>query len=341
MKKVSDLAKKIISIKSISPALKSFIEKNSNDFDYTDIQKYGPLYLSDVKSELEIEKEYNERTYNFEDPYIKLNPYNRTPLSGVVKFEGEPEANFVTVNIIGKKSLTPFSYTLPNFKNEIPIIGLYPREENTITLTLLDKNKKVLKKTLFKLVTPALNDKLPVVITEKKFAQSMEPGMNLVSYNVGDESMPFIFDGSGNIRYILTPTEAMGNIILERDKNGNWLGYGENRSFSMNILGKILSVQEIVKNPFEVQKLQDGIILSNTQYLMKMNNYLTVFGYSDKSYPSALFQEIGCDSKEELFRARIYYDKNSFNDNNIMRGERIPLLPKFNTVEGGIDNGTK
>ena len=58
-----------------------------------------------------------------------------------------------------------------------------------------------------------------------------------------------------------------------------------------------------------------------------MNNQLAVYGFSDKlTYPSGVFSELGIDSKPELFKARLYFDRNSFEENNILSGRRIELF---------------
>ena len=51
-----------------------------------------------------------------------------------------------------------------------------------------------------------------------------------------------------------------------------------------------------------------------------------MYGFSDKVYPSGVFSEIGKDSGNELFKARLYYDKNGFEDNSILSGKRIELF---------------
>lgn len=47
--------------------------------------------------------------------------------------------------------------------------------------------------------------------------------------------------------------------------------------------------------------------------------------YRDVTYPTALFSEYGLDSKDEVFKAIIFYDKNGADENIIEDGERTIL----------------
>ena len=77
----------------------------------------------------------------------------------------------------------------------------------------------------------------------------------------------------------------------------------------------------------ENENWKNGVLFREIQYLPKMNNQLAVYGFIDKlTYPSGVFSELGIDSKQELFKARLYFDRNSFEENNILSGRRIELF---------------
>ena len=41
-------------------------------------------------------------------------------------------------------------------------------------------------------------------------------------FNTREESLPFIFDSNGNIRYILIVSPVIKKSLLDRNENGNW-----------------------------------------------------------------------------------------------------------------------
>ena len=56
---------------------------------------------ADQKREVEISSQYEEVEYTFEEPFILQDPYNRNPLSALVKFPTENEAQ-ITLTILSK-----------------------------------------------------------------------------------------------------------------------------------------------------------------------------------------------------------------------------------------------
>ncbi|MGN1063433.1 MAG: aryl-sulfate sulfotransferase N-terminal domain-containing protein, partial [Alphaproteobacteria bacterium] len=90
----------------------------------------------DEKIALEIESEYGQLEYTFKNPYVKLNPYTRAPLSALIKFPTEQPAE-VTLTIFGIKPAEDIVHTFKGFKtqHEIPVIGLYANHQNQIKLT--------------------------------------------------------------------------------------------------------------------------------------------------------------------------------------------------------------
>ena len=186
-------------------------------------------------------------------------------------------------------------------------------------------NNGVLKNKNITIETSLIDDSLPAVVIEKKVEGSIEQGMNLVSFNTKDESLPFIFDSNANIRYLLIGSPVIKKSLLDRNERGNWEAIDENLIFEFDILGKIVNIQDNNRIKLD-ENWKNGVLFRNNQYLPKKNNILIVYGFSDKAYPSGVFSEIGKDSGHELFKARLYYDKNSFEDNSILSGKRIELF---------------
>lgn len=324
MKKMVMLSKKLDSIGILSPELKSIINKNINDVEYKKMASYGEFYLLDKNNSIELEKQYRSNNYTFDSPFVKLNPYGRTPLSAIVKVENDFIGKEVIVTVEGRENSQNYTYKTKIKENgEIEIIGLYPKAKNNVTIKLNDENIKKIKSV--EIETGIINDALPAIVIEKRTDGSIESGMNLVSFNTREESLPFIFDSNGNIRYILIVSPVIKKSLLDRNSNGNWEAYDDELIFEFDMLGKIVNIQDNNRVKLD-ENWKNGVLFRNNQYLPKKNNILYVYGFSDKVYPSGVFSEIGKDSGKELFKARLYYDKNGFEDNSILSGKRIELF---------------
>lgn len=320
LEKLVSLSKKIDEFSNLDSGFQNFIQKNMEDVDFKKIYLYGDFYLSDKNSNIELEKEYRKKVYTFAEPFIKLNPYGRTPLTALVKVENELSGKQVKVTVEGKFGSGSYSYKVDISKlGEIPVVGLYPKSENKIILELEDGRKKELK-----IETEQLDDILPAIVIEKKNPSKMESGMNLVSFNTKEKALPFVFDINGNIRYVLDISSTIKKAYVGKEED-EWIVANDKAVFTFDILGKVLSTRE-PEYYAENENWKNGVLFREIQYLPKMNNQLAVYGFSDKVYPSGVFSELGIDSKQELFKARLYFDKNSFEENNILSGRRIELF---------------
>ena len=314
-------SKKIDEISNLTPSFKNFITDNMKSIDFRKIYLYGDFYLADKNSNIELEKEYRKKIYTFDEPFIKLNPYGRTPLTALVKVDNSLADKKVSILVRGAFGSEDYSYsTRINSLGELPIVGLFPKCENRVKISLEDGRIKELS-----INTGALDDILPAIVIEKKIANRMEDGMNLVSFNTKEKAMPFVFDINGNIRYVLDISSTINKAYVGKEDN-SWIVANDKAVFTFDILGKVLSTRE-PKYYAENENWKNGVLFREIQYLPKMNNQLAVYGFSDKlTYPSGVFSELGIDSKQELFKARLYFDRNSFEENNILSGRRIELF---------------
>lgn len=314
-------SKKIDEISNLTPSFKNFITDNMKGIDFRKIYLYGDFYLADKNSNIELEKEYRKKIYTFDEPFIKLNPYGRTPLTALVKVDNSLADKKVSILVRGAFGSEDYSYsTRINSLGELPIVGLFPKCENRVKISLEDGRIKELS-----INTGALDDILPAIVIEKKIANRMEDGMNLVSFNTKEKAMPFVFDINGNIRYVLDISSTINKAYVGKEDN-SWIVANDKAVFTFDILGKVLSTRE-PKYYAENENWKNGVLFREIQYLPKMNNQLAVYGFSDKlTYPSGVFSELGIDSKQELFKARLYFDRNSFEENNILSGRRIELF---------------
>lgn len=337
MQTIYKISRDIAILGNMDTSLKDFFRINLPDFDYNKIANYGGLYLSDRKNEIEINKEYNSKEYTFENPYIKLNPYNRTPLGALVNFKTEYNDNPIKITIKGVDGNSDYSYMLnKKSENGIPVIALYPNTNNKVNIKIFSKNKAtVLQEETIFIKTENLDERLPIVVIEKDYEKTypgtIEPGMNTASFITEEKSLPFIFDNFGKIRYVYNCDGNMGRVILKKDKNDGWILDNGKTTIKTDYLGKV-SGDKIEIKEYEELKVDDdltkGYTVNHIQYLPKRNNLLIVYGFSNTTYSSAVFSEVDRETREEFFKARIYFKKSKIEENNIIFGERTKISPK-------------
>lgn len=337
MKDIYAVSSDIYTLGNMNLKIKDFFRINLGNFDYNKIANYGGLYLSDRKNEMDIEKEFGEKDYTFENPYIKLNPYNRTPLGALINFKSGYSENPVRITVKGVDGSRDFMYTINKMGEKgIPVINLYPNTENKVNIKILSKDRtKIIKEKNILVKTENLDDRLPIVVIEKNYGEFLkgvlEPGMNTASFVTGEKSLPFIFDNNGKIRYVFNCDETMGKVILKKDKKDDWILDNGKTVIKINSLGKV-SGDKIEVNEYEELKIDDdltkGYTVNHIQYLPKKNNLLIVYGFSNTTYSSAVYSEVDRETREEYFKSRIYFKKNKIEENNIIFGERTNISPK-------------
>ena len=337
MKDIYAVSSDIYTLGNMNLKIKDFFRINLGNFDYNKIANYGGLYLSDRKNEMDIEKEFSEKDYTFENPYIKLNPYNRTPLGALINFKSGYSENPVRITVKGVDGSKDFIYTINKMGEKgIPIINLYPNTDNKVNIKILSKDRtKIIKEKNILVKTENLDDRLPIVVIEKNYGEFLkgvlEPGMNTASFVTGEKSLPFIFDNNGKIRYVFNCDETMGKVILKKDKKDDWILDNGKTVIKINSLGKV-SGDKIEVNEYEELKIDDdltkGYTVNHIQYLPKKNNLLIVYGFSNTTYSSAVYSEVDRETREEYFKSRIYFKKNKIEENNIIFGERTNISPK-------------
>ena len=337
MKDIYAVSSDIYTLGNMNLKIKDFFRINLGNFDYNKIANYGGLYLSDRKNEMDIEKEFGEKDYTFENPYIKLNPYNRTPLGALINFKSGYSENPVRITVKGVDGSRDFMYTINKMGEKgIPVINLYPNTENKVNIKILSKDRtKIIKEKNISVKTENLDDRLPIVVIEKNYGEFLkgvlEPGMNTASFVTGEKSLPFIFDNNGKIRYVFNCDKTMGKVILKKDKKDDWILDNGKTVIKINSLGKV-SGDKIEVNEYEELKIDDdltkGYTVNHIQYLPKKNNLLIVYGFSNTTYSSAVYSEVDRETREEYFKSRIYFKKNKIEENNIIFGERTNISPK-------------
>lgn len=113
-------------------------------------------YTIQDKLDKEMNTAYENLEHSFENPYVKLNPYNRTPLTALIKFPTQKPAS-ITIKIKGIGNAPDLIKTYSENKREhvLPIIGLYPNHRNEVELMALFNDNTMQKTTIF-IQTPLL-----------------------------------------------------------------------------------------------------------------------------------------------------------------------------------------
>ena len=97
-----------------------------------------------------------ENGYTWDDPMVILNPYQISPLTAVVLFDTEEEYG-VRFTVKGKTAAADISGEIDAASSHrVPIIGLYPGEDNTVVLELLDDSGRVKDSQEITITTEAL-----------------------------------------------------------------------------------------------------------------------------------------------------------------------------------------
>lgn len=182
------------------------------------------------------QKAANNTDYNLNNPYVKVDPYGRSPLSALAIFQ-TTEASKITLTVVGKTSKTSISTTYKTYqkKHTISILGLYADYNNTVKMTATTKSGQKTTKVLY-LQTAKLPSNLASVKINVKTAtkSKMAIGDSKLTFIVRTTKQPFAIDADGAIRWFSTDYSqhvfkqlANGHILRLAKKNNQALIYNE------------------------------------------------------------------------------------------------------------------
>ncbi|MGF2940951.1 aryl-sulfate sulfotransferase [Enterococcus xiangfangensis] len=172
----------------------------------------------------ELEKNYqtllDSGEYDEDNIYIKLNPYEASPLSALLLFQTD-EAMKVEISVAGKDEETTIKNSFDDYttKHSIPVLGLYANTKNQVTVTLTDKAGNSMEKSVT-IKTGALPDSLAKIEVKEADTQKMELGDSEVTFVVPSTKQAYAFDTNGDVRWYSTRYNS--HIFKELD-NGNLL----------------------------------------------------------------------------------------------------------------------
>lgn len=162
----------------------------------------------------------NNKRYSFDDPYIEVNPYKISPLSGIIIFTTDES---VSVDVyVNDQYVTKMEETK---EHVIPIYGLYEDMENIVKLVIDDEEKT------YSLQTEKSNLEYPLEVeTKSATLNSEELYFTVASY----KTYLSAWDIEGNLRFYLTVDNRMD---VEWLPNGHFLIGTSQGQFAENFCG--------------------------------------------------------------------------------------------------------
>lgn len=283
----------------------------------------------------ELERAKKNKSYSIENAYVKLNPYEISPLSAIIIFYTQSEEE-VEVFINDEY----FTKMEKSKEHAIPIYGLYEDYDNVITLKINGKSyDKHIK-------TDASNIKYPLNISKNEVLNNEN---NLIFTVSSYETYFTGWDRNGKLRFYLTVDNRMD---VEWLPNGHFLigtSEGQVREnflslVEMDYLGKIYNYYNLEHGyGFEMQILKNGnymlaggdkAIYFDHQYIYEMNpsdgsviNELDIYDVIKKIDPEFLDEYLG----QKAIRNGFFYNEDT--DELVVSFREINTIFCFNFKE--------
>lgn len=283
----------------------------------------------------ELERAKKNKSYSIENAYVKLNPYEISPLSAIIIFYTQSEEEVEV--FINDEFFTKMEKSK---EHAIPIYGLYEDYDNVITLKINGKSyDKHIK-------TDASNIKYPLNISKNEVLNNE----NDLIFTVSSYETYFTgWDRKGKLRFYLTVDNRMD---VEWLPNGHFLigtSEGQVREnflslVEMDYLGKIYNYYNLEHGyGFEMQILKNGnymlaggdkAIYFDHQYIYEMNpsdgsviNELDIYDVIKKIDPEFLDEYLG----QKAIRNGFFYNEET--DELVVSFREINTIFCFNFKE--------
>lgn len=217
------------------------------------------------------------------NPYVSIDPYNRSPLSALVIFDTE-EAAQVSFIVKGKDSETDISNTMKGYKthHELPVVGLYPGYKNTVEIVAEMESGETRTHT-FTLTTDSLPTEMPTIEIKEADPEKMSLADNELTFYVPSTRYAFAFDINGDVRWY---GSGFNSHVLQELDNGNLLYLGKsdngggayNRLFETDYMGKLHNAFKISEKAAEKEApgMESTLIHHDVAELPSGNLLLTV-----------------------------------------------------------------
>ena len=172
----------------------------------------------------EKEKEYQELLksgdYNADNIYVKVDPYDASPLSALLLFQTE-EAMKVEISVVGKDDESTIKNSFEEYTTDhsIPVLGLYADTDNEVTVKLTNEaGTSVEKKVTIK--TGALAKSIAEIEVNEADTGKMALGDSELTFVVPSTKRAYAFDANGDVRWYST---RYNSHIFKELANGNLL----------------------------------------------------------------------------------------------------------------------
>lgn len=231
------------------------------------IRKTGKTFSANIKTEQQlpmvsrskdvfIEKQLKKEKYTWDNMLVIQNPYGLAPLTALAVFTTKKEcaARFTVKGKLQKDDVTGTVQELTKH-HRLPVLGLYPGEESTVIIELLDASGTVLDTKEFKLTTSQLHKNMRDMVRVEKFSGSS--AYNLTFVYGGDTRYPYAFDSAGDIRYFIERTPKPYGLhplskgrFLFADKNilmPTFSNPHATQALDMDLLGRVHNIYNVEK----------------------------------------------------------------------------------------------
>ena len=306
----------VIAMFFISYYVLTYVEPTNKYF-----QAYNKVINNELSDMVREQKKMNEefakakknKSFTFENPYIKQNPYGINPLSALIIFT--TDENLKTKITINGNEVTTMEATK---QHVVPVYGLYANFENEVTLELSDGSKRT-----YEIITAPYNDDLGD-IRLNRYVKKNQFLMVVGDLNKNDSNLRG-FDYYGNLLLYLDLDYING---VSYYKNRIYVSYNsanantnglETLKLEMDYLGQIYSISNKTDDINKKSNLDiNGPYIYQTYDLY--NNYLTTYDFVEPyDYtPNTEGNVYAISSmKEELDNAKAYDKKvNIYNNGN-------------------------
>lgn len=182
-----------------SKAFESQAERKHDVEIVSDIIRKQTYPVKSIAIEYTIEKLLKNGNYTINNMLVILNPYQNAPLCAIALFHTKKPCR-VRVTVKGKTKEE--KYVLgENVSHRIPILGLCPNCENTVTITIMNSNGSVRKERKIKLKTQELKGKSKGIEIVKEKSNGEYLYKYTLVYGGDDGIFPYAFDRNGDIRF--------------------------------------------------------------------------------------------------------------------------------------------
>lgn len=202
------------------------IMKETPDFITVKWDKWGLEYFQKIKGsytlsaqktdyDSKIKEAYHKLEYTFNHPYVTLNPYERAPLSVLIKFPTEEKAR-ITFKVIGQNGQNDIVRQVPGFRaeHELDVHGLYPDVKNKVEIIAHYESGNEEKRTITFQAPRGFGNAFYAVLSKKD-------AKDLYYYTFDG----YVVDEYGHVRYAFLPYGAIayylnGEIVTESRSGG-------------------------------------------------------------------------------------------------------------------------